>query len=197
MQKLTLTVAAVIMLVSSVNAQEAETLIGPGTDFGYAFVVDLKTSSIQDELGTLIGIGGGVIVNRSTLLGLTVGANVSHPKVNYSYFGLLAQYSLNPNKAVHYSGQVLLAGGSTKDYEQKKSSLMDNFLNTTGAGFYLIEPGVNVELNLTGFTRLVAGVSYRIVTGLNADSEHVKTTGITNSDLSGLNVNIGVKLGTY
>jgi hypothetical protein len=81
--------------------------MGPGTETGYAWEIDL---------GTLIGVAGGVVVNHSTLFGLAVGANVSHPEVNYSYFGFLSQYSHNPNKAIHGSAQVLLAGGSAKDY---------------------------------------------------------------------------------
>jgi len=89
----------------------------------------------------------------------------------------------------------LLAYGSAKDYEDPKSGLLDNFLNVSGAPFFLMEPGINLELNISRNVMLVAGVSYRWVTGMDENSENVSITHVTNEDLSGINFNIGVKFG--
>lgn len=89
----------------------------------------------------------------------------------------------------------MLAYGSTKDYENPKSGLLDNFWNISGTHFFVMEPGINLELNLSTRLVLVAGVSYRYVTGLNENDESISITHVTNNDLSGINFSIGLKFG--
>jgi hypothetical protein len=155
----------------------------------------VKFNSIQGDIGTLIGFYGGAVFNRTFLLGITGGVNLSQPRVNYGYFGAIGQFILDPLKLVHFSGQLELAYGSTKDYENPKSGLLDNFWNISGAGFFMMEPGVNIELNLSMKLTLVAGISYRYVSGLNENNENVSITHVTNKDLSGVNFNIALKFG--
>jgi len=95
----------------------------------------------------------------------------------------------SPQAALWY-GKVI-----AKDYENPKSGLLDNFWNISGAHFFVMEPGVNIEMNLSRKLTLVAGVSYRYVTGLNENDENVSITHVTNEELSGLNFNIGLKFG--
>jgi len=56
-----------------------------------------------------------------------------------------------------------------------------------------MEPGINIELNLSKGLTLVTGISYRYVTGLDVHNENLKITHVTNSDLSGINFNIGLE----
>lgn len=179
------------------NAQETQTLFGPKTEVSFVRAMEFKTSSIQDDIGVAVGFYGGALINHSTLFGLSAGFNLSHPKVNHGYLALLTQYTHNPNELLHFSGQMLLGIGSTRDYEQSKTNLFDNFANVFGPGFLFIEPGINAELNFTNSTRLVIGLSYRLAGGLDEDDELIDKTKVTDKDLSGLNFNIGVKLGIY
>jgi hypothetical protein len=126
------------------------------------------------------------------MIGLAGGVNFGHPGVNYGYFGMIAQYIFNPNKLLHFSGQTILAYGTTKDYEQEKSSLFDNFWNISGTSYYLIEPGINMEINLKENLRFVTGLSYRFVTGLDENNHYVSNTNVTNKDMSGINIKIGL-----
>jgi hypothetical protein len=156
---------------------------------------EVKVNSIQGEIGSLVGFYGGAVFNRVLLLGISGGVNLSHPRVNYGYFGVMAQYIYKPANLVHCSFQVSVASGSTKDYEHTKTGLFDNFWNISGAAFYMMEPGINIEMNLANNMTLVSGISYRYVTGLNGKDENVSLTHLTNNDLSGLNISIGVKFG--
>ena len=52
-----------------------------------------------------------------------------------------------------------------------------------------------MELNLTEKSQLLAGLSYRLVTGLDEDHELISVSKVTNKDLSGIFFNIGVKFG--
>jgi hypothetical protein len=185
------------MLVSaSVTAQEPEperTLLGPYVSVTEVWAPEVKLNTIQGKTGTLIGGYGGVLINRTVLLGLTGGVNLGHPTVNYGYFGGIAQLIAYPGKILHMSGQLVVAYGTTKDYENPKSGLLDNFWNISGERFMLTEPGVNVEVNLSERVTFVTGVSYRYVTGLDPNNEYIDITHVTNQDMSGINFNIGLK----
>ncbi|MBU8893346.1 MAG: hypothetical protein KOO66_11240 [Bacteroidales bacterium] len=192
--------SALLVLVSNYSKAQSDstkTLFGPDMNIGYVWGSEVKFNSIQNKTGSLMGFYGGALINNRTLFGLSVGANFGHPTINYSYFGFITQYTYKPNSLVHVSAQVLVSAASTKDYENGKTSLFDNFLNTTGESFYFVEPGANLELNLRKNTRLVLGLSYRYAWDLNENSLHVSKTNVTNEDMSGLNINIGVKIGLY
>jgi hypothetical protein len=187
-----------LFLIYPVNAQVADstqTLFRSNTEFSEAWAPELKVNSIQGKVGTLIGFYGGALINQKVLLGVSGGANLSHPEENYGYFGAIGQYIFEPKKLVHFSSQLLLAYGSTKDYENPKSGLFDNFWNISGTHFYMAEPGINLEINIRKNLTFCAGMSYRFVTGLDEDSEYVSKTHVTNSDMCGLNFNFGFKIG--
>jgi hypothetical protein len=190
-------IVVLLFLSAGVIAQEEESvksLFKEDLTVKEIWTPEVKINSIQGETGTLIGFYGGALINRSFLIGISGGVNLGHPKVNYGYFGGIVQYIIKPTEAVHCSGQVVLAYGSTKDYENPKKGLLDNFWNISGAPFFMVEPGVNFEANLSSRVTLVAGMSYRYVSGLDEKSENVRITHLTNKDLSGLNFNIGLKI---
>lgn len=201
-QKINLTEGILVMMVilvshsagaSAQDQDSTKSLFGSDVKVSEIWAPEVKINSIQGDVGTLIGFYGGAVFNQSILLGISGGANLSHPQVNYGYFGALGQYIYKPSTLWHCSVQILLAHGSTKDYENPKSGLLDNFMNISGAGFFLMEPGINIELNLSRSLTLVTGISYRYVTGLNENNENVQITHVKNQDLSGFNFSIGLK----
>ena len=179
--------------LSAQNPGPERTLLGPDVQVNEVWTPEVKMNSIQGQTGMLVGFYGGALINRTLLLGISGGVNLSHPTVNYGYFGGIAQYIVNPGKMVHGSGQLMVAFGTTKDYEGPKSSLFDNFWNISGENFMITEPGVNIEVNLSQRVTFVGGVSYRFVTGLDDNNENVSYTHVTNKDMSGVNFNIGLK----
>lgn len=190
------TIMTLMLIPAVAPAQETyqpETLLKSDIQISEMWVPEIKINSIQGQIGTLIGFYGGALFNRSLLLGISGGVNLGHPTVNYGYFGGIGQYIVNPGKVFHMSGQLLLAYGTTKDYEDPKTGLLDNFWNISGESFFITEPGINFEVNLRPRVTLVAGVSYRYVTGLDNNNENVAITGVTNEDMSGINFNIGLK----
>jgi hypothetical protein len=198
MRRIIIVLIIVLAICSSLSAQEAESLLGQGAELGFIWALDVKGYSIQNTIG--IGYGAHfslLIKDISTSIGWAGVMNISHPDVNFGYMGLFSQYTYKPNSLFHFSGQLLLGFGSTKDYQQPKSSPFDNFGNITGPGFGVLEPGVNAEMNFHTKVRLVAGLSYRIVFGLDSTDPLVSITNVDNRDLSGLNINLGVKFGAY
>jgi hypothetical protein len=201
-QKMKLNGLASVLMVTLIHwsagavAQEygsPKTLLSSDVKVTEIFAPEMKINSIQGDIGTLIGFYCGPMINRTLLLGACGGVNLGHPKVNYGYFGGIAQYVFKPEEIVHFSSQLLIAFGTTKDYENPKSGPLDNFWNISGASFLLMEPGVNLELNISDRLVLVTGLSYRYVSGLNETSEDISLTHVTNEALSGVNFNIGLK----
>jgi len=191
------TTAIVLSVFGIASSQEAQTVFGEDTQFSSAWGLGMKINSIQEKTGTLLTFYVGTLIDRSVMVAFTGGLNLGHPKVNYGYLGVLGEYTFKPKKLVHYGAQLLLAAGSTKDYEREKSSLFDNYGNISGPGFYLIEPALNAELNLNAKTRLTLGLGYRYVTGLDEDHELIASTKVTNEDLSGINLILSVKFALY
>ncbi len=154
---------------------------------------EIKFNSILGDIGTLIGIYGGPMINNRLLIGACGGVNLGHPRVDYGYLGGIIQYVYRPEDMVHMSIQLVVASGTTKDYENPKSGLLDNFWNISGESFFMVEPGINLEVNITTRVKLVMGVSYRYVSGINSAREEIRYTHVTNEDMSGLNFNISFK----
>lgn len=183
------------LLVFSQETENIETLFNNDTKIGYLWSPGIKFNSIQGELGSLIELNGGMLFNNSGLIGLAGGVNFGHPRVNYGYFGIITQYIYKPSRLVHLSAQSIFAYGTTKDYEQEKSSLFDNFWNISGTSYYLIEPGINIEVNLKENMRFMAGLSYRFVTGLDETNHYVSLTNVTSRQMSGINFRTGLIFG--
>lgn len=198
LNRLVFVLAAAMMFLSegtfAQTQDTTQTLFKSSVKVSELWTPEVKINSIQGDIGTLIGFYGGALINRSFLVGISGGVNLGHPRINYGYFGGIGQYIHNPSNLLHFSAQMILAYGSTKDYENPKSGLLDNFWNISGGHFFLMEPGINLELNLSSRIILVTGVSYRYVTGLNENDENIQITHVTNQDLSGLNFNIGLKI---
>jgi hypothetical protein len=194
-----MTLAIVLIMTGStaLMSQETKTIFGTDTEIGFMWGIELKTSSIQHNLSTQYGMYAGALFNHAVMLGFVGAANVTHPTVNYGYTGLIVQYTFKPNDLVHLNGQLTIGSGSTKDYENEKSSMFDNFGNVSGERFYLTETGINGEINLGLKTRLVLGVGYRYVYGINQNSEYISRTHVSDKNLSGFNFEVGIKFGLY
>jgi len=179
-------------------AQETETLLGGDSRMSLVWSpIEISAIGIQGKTSTAIGPYVGILWNGSFLVAAQLGANLTHPTVNYGFFGLLVQKVFEPQRLYHLSAQVLVASAATKDYENPKSNAFDNFGNTSGAAFFFLEPGVNGELNVSSSIRLVAGLAYRFAFGLDENSPHVAKTKATNADFGGLVFRVNLKLGEH
>jgi hypothetical protein len=190
-------VAVLIFLSTGAQAQEKDyvsTLSKQSGNVSDLWTPEIKVNSIQGDPGTLIGIYGCKLINKSFLAGICGGVNLGHPRVNYGYLGAIGQYIFKPENIMHFSTQLVIGYGTTKDYENPKSDLFDNFWNISGAVFFIMETGVNFELNVSEKLTLATGMSYRYVSGLNESDENVSITHLTSDDLSGINFNIGLKI---
>lgn len=137
-----------------------------------------------------MGFGGRMKFRGDNLLGNT-NANL---KANYGAGGIFLEYMVNLPKLVHLTFPVNIMVGGVK-VEQDITSTnsinnndKDDDITIESDGFVVLEPGLNLELNVSKYLILGGNVSYRYVSGANLKN-------ISESDLSGLSFGVVVKFG--
>jgi hypothetical protein len=129
-----------------------------------------------------IGIGGYWLVNDLPARAPDTSGN---SRMMVSYGGLDIEYSVPLDSTFHITAQGLLGGGAVGHMEKRYVNSRPHY-----DPFVVFEPGVNVDIGLTGIFRLTVGGSYRFVGRLSSPVA-------TNSDLSGPMVNVSIKAGFF
>ncbi|MBC7920983.1 MAG: hypothetical protein H7Z75_07795 [Ferruginibacter sp.] len=206
---------AVILLASPfARAQQAapaspepETLFGRilKRSSGYGAAVT-RFSSFHGELAVLAGGYGGWFINDRFLVGggaYGLASGISAPDADnrypgkrstwaMGYGGLVLEYTLHSKKLVHPSFNTLVGAGGVGKYVHGINNNNQDWQDYgyDNSGFFVVEPGANVEVNLTRWFRFGAGASYRFIRGSN-------TSGITDAQLSAPAGNVSLKFGGF
>lgn len=157
----------------------------------------------------MIGFGGYDLAFTSMLdyvdprEGTSLGDTVYQYNLDIKYGGLMLEYMLFPYKLLHVTFPVLIGGGSVRllkddpslDFDFKD---FDDIEDVFGLGeadrstFFVVEPGVNKELNVAKYFRLGFGASYKHIRGADLDN-------VSNADdeLSNFSFNLTVKAGIF
>ncbi len=189
--------AAAALLFTSAMAQETTTakdaekkdnppkvlLDLKGADFSGYGAVTTSYSKIGDAHSCLVGGRGGLIINDNMVIGLA-GMGLTYPtdredisgrdynglldKLAFGYGGFMAEYYFNPKDLIVFSAGAVIGGGGLSFYEDEKDMEEDE-QHHKGDKFFVVEPEVNVFVNITRFCRIGAGASYRYVSGITSD----------------------------
>ena len=179
---------------------QEKTLVGSGTisHGGFGAPV-IKYTQIYGEPSLLVGGRGGWIINHTFVLGgggyglvNEINSNINligNPTyIHFGYGGLELEYIIASDQLVHYSVYSLIGAGGV--------SLANNFDGDWEDGhygsdaFFIFEPAINVELNIISFFRINAGVSYRLISGINYYE-------FANSDFDGFSAVLAFKFGKF
>jgi len=175
---------------------------------GYAALSN-KFTTINGEYANMPEIYGGWFVNSKFLLGVSVAATTNHIPVPYAFsespnrkmtyqygqFGLMTEYVFASNKRVHLVANMTTGTGFTMQYDRKDWDNFDDWDDWDDDDhnpnfFFVIEPGVQLEVNLFKWMRFSPGVSYRKTFGAKKD-------GLSDSDLSNVSYNLTLKFGRF
>jgi hypothetical protein len=166
-------------------AQEETLITGDIQSGGFGGPV-AKITSMNGEAGILVGGRGGWIINHSFIIGgggyglaNNIRAKVLGPNgeryLNFGYGGVELEYVSQPARLIHLSYMMLIGGGGVN---WRDENLRAGSMNQESDSFFILEPEVNVTLNVTQYFRMSAGVSYRYISGSSSAAS-------SNADLSG------------
>lgn len=197
----------VLFIAGTVQAQEEETLLGGGFESGGYGGPVVKFTSVNGEFAVMAGGYGGWLINHAFMIGgggyglvtkhrpdQAVRTSYGIPdggQMEFSYGGGMLEFIFSPMSVVHSSVSLLIGGGEVS------YTMQDNVSFDMWHGFreqkdqvFVLEPSLNVELNVTSFFRVNAGGSYRYVSGASL-------YGLKNADLSGVSGNLTLKFGAF
>jgi len=170
MKKIALTLLG-ILATSSVAAAQDETLVSGGLESGGFGAPVVKFSDVGGDFAVFVGGRGGWIINHTFVLGAggyglasNIGESPFVREVEFGYGGLELEYINRSDKIFHFSIYTLIGGGGV-------TSLFD-----VADGVFVLEPVVNLMVNVTKWFRVGAGGGYRFVSGADQD--------LSNGDLS-------------
>jgi len=182
-------------------AQRNQTLIRGRVDSGGFGGPVVKFSSFNGDPAAFVGGRGGWILNfrdgQTFILGGGGYGLVSEHKTgtatvfereplyyNVGYGGFELEYINHTRRLIHAGGMVLIGGGAI--------NYRDNQFDTYGKDdpFFVVEPGLHLELNVTDFFRIAGGASYRFTTGVSLDQ-------LDDDDLSGPSGMLTFKFGKF
>lgn len=214
-------VLIVFLSISNLLAQEEnqpETLFGGESHISGYGCPEVKFSQINGEWGIMVGGRGGVIVNKALSIG---GAayilTTSHKVDGYiptniwdlnkniylrtGYAGFFFEYINSSDKVIHFTINSLVGAGLAGYSEAincKDCDDDDIWNDDRGndwmkelSGYFIFEPGITVDMNVTTFFRISAGASYRFISGLTLPDP------IHNKELSGPSINLAFKWGGF
>jgi hypothetical protein len=194
MKRLTLLLAMLFVAIL-VNAQqesqttdkEINTIFGKAgtTKIGWFIGAGSGYTQFDKRDVWLGGVSAGMVIDHHFTIGLAGGGwanrnGMYYPEVTDTagaylegcYGGLLLEYTLFPQSVVHVSFPVLIGGGGASyitddEYQEWDEDEWDTCHKTLDEDSYFVfEPGVRAEVNILKFMRLYAGISYRVVGGL-------------------------------
>lgn len=170
---------------------------------GYGAPVQ-RFSTITGTSVLFTGLEGGWIVNHRFVLGAAgyglATQNIRNsgaalrdsrgraPVVEMGYGGVTLGYVAQPMKLVHLMFQILIGGGGLTYDVQDIAGMRPE--DAPADGFFVAEPTVQGELNVSRFFRIGVGAGYRFVSGASLD-------GLRDQDLRGASASLTFKLGRF
>jgi len=182
---------------SASNAQEAETLFTGDVSHGGFGGPAVKIGPVAGETGVWLGGRGGWIINLGPENAISLGGGgyglvTDHEAPGEDglfalngYGGFILEYTNKSYRMAHFTVTSLIGGGGLMLRDSNFDDVEDDV-----DSYFVFEPGLHAELNVTHFFRVSAGATYRITSGINR-------FGFSDSDFSGLNGVITLKFGKF
>lgn len=190
-----------LLFFGALCAAEPQTLFSQDMEHGWYMAPVFKVS-VEDPSFNDFGVNAGWIINHRFSLGAAAYAMTAEPAVGddglrYSlgYGGVLLDFEPDPDRLVHVNCQLLVGGGAYSYFypsarHWRSGYGYDDRIEVESDAFFIVEPAVNVIVNLTKHARLGGGASYRYVEGVDAH-------GFTDRSADGLSAQLFVKFGSF
>jgi hypothetical protein len=187
------------------KSDEIQTLVGNSNHVGGYGAISLQYTELEDRDAFVFGARGGITMGRVVTIGL--GGSGFFNDVHYDsntgmdislaggYGGFFFEPVIMPKFPVHVSFPILVgAGGVAVVSVNDDKDWNDNYKSEASDAFMVIEPGIEVELNITRFFRFCVGGYYRYTSAVDIqDPQFVVPTDI----LKGFSGGVTFKFGKF
>ena len=171
---------------------------------------DIKITDFKKQRAMLVGGYGGVLVNRRYLLGVGGYGIATNPEfngvlppgfsidntprkltMNGGYAGMVLGGIILSRELVHLAIPILIGAGefqiTDEDFFQNHS---DTDYVVERSTFLAVEPGAQLEFNITSSLRIAAGATYRYVYGL-------ELINLTDEDMTEWTGTVSLRIGRF
>lgn len=223
MKKVFVAVILIALSLTSAFAQDAapiKTLFGAGpvkhSGFGE---FGPNISQIDGTSKLLVGGKGAWLVNNTFYLGLggygmvpgidktfkNVNDSVINGSLHLGYGGLVIGYNYEPQELIHLSGSVLFGFGGMVAVDKSNADgqmhLSDNYYddknNDPWAAFYVIQPEITAEMNVTTFFKLGVTAGYRFAERVDESDTFKKNATLNDVKLNGYTLGLKFMFGCF
>lgn len=193
----TLSITLLTALLSLTAIAQDQTLLNNSTESGFYGAFFTKFGNINGETGTFMGgqllwvldhkvaIGGKgyALINQVDI------PELINTKLEFGCYGGLIEYIIASDKLIHLNVNTMIGAGSVrysvKDWQEDHSDI--DFSEDV---LFVVEPGLDAELNIHKNLRIGIGVYYRIVS-------NVDYAGLSAKDLNGFSGQVTLKIGKF
>ncbi|WP_306642685.1 hypothetical protein [Sanyastnella coralliicola] len=210
---------ACLLLTTALNAQvetcignngEMQTLFGGDRSFGGFIGLGTKFTTLNDQGGMMLGGEINGVFGHSLNVGFVgyglvtdvygVNRDDDNQRLYYEmgYGGLNIEPVFFSRRAIHFSAPVVIGAGGIGESRQRFIDIDEfdedqdydwpDFYNSDF--FLVVEPGLQLEINLLRAVRLYGGASYRFVTDVDLPNTDVDRLG-------GISANFGLRFGWF
>ena len=184
-----------------------KSLLGKENDLNGFGALDLKVGDFVGERALLMGAYGGFIINRKYLFGVAgygLLTNVEFDgnvpgdfeikplNLHGGYGGMLIGLTIAPRELIHISMPIVLGAGSVEvsDKDFFVNNPADSEFTVENSAFFIVEPGLELEFNITKYFRVGAGATYRHIAG-------TELVNISDEDLRGFSGMLSFRFGRF
>lgn len=170
-----------------------------GLSVGYTQINGKDVMTLGGRAGWLIdhhvtvGLAGKAFMNTIFIEGDFNNAPEGGLYMSGGYGGFFIEPIIAPNFPIHVSFPVMIGGGglvlndhSWHDYDWE----YDYYEPYDWDSFFVVEPGVDIELNVVKFLRIAFGASYRITSNLHISE-------VPKDMMNGFNADVTFKFGKF
>jgi hypothetical protein len=155
--------------------------MGRNNSVGGYGAISMRYTELEDKDAFVFGARGAIVMGHMMSLGLA-GAGffndvhynaASNQDVSLAggYGGFFFEPVIMPRFPVHVSFPVMIgAGGLAVVSQEDKDNWNDNYKSEASDAFMIIEPGVELELNVTRFFRFSVGAYYRYTSDVDIEN---------------------------
>lgn len=194
-------ILSLFLFAAGANAQQTETLFSSDISHGGFGALVFGATSVNGQIAYFRGTRGAWVINLSDEHSINLGLagyrtgnefdpsnwtvpGVNEPEMRTNYSGFEIEYVNRTHRLFHYSIQTLIGSGNVR-YDR-----IDFGPDRRSDNYFVLQPGVNLNLNITNWFRLSGGFHYRYTGGVNLE-------GTSNSDLSGFATFFTLRFGKF